>query len=32
MGTACAIAVVLFVIILSIYLVQRRFIQETGNE
>jgi multiple sugar transport system permease protein len=32
MGTACAIAVVLFAIILSIYLVQRRFIRETGYE
>jgi multiple sugar transport system permease protein len=32
MGTACAIAIVLFLIILSIYLIQRRFIQETGNE
>lgn len=32
MGTACAIAVVLFAIILTIYLIQRRFIQSTGNE
>jgi multiple sugar transport system permease protein len=32
MGTACAIAIVLFAIILCIYLVQRRFIQERGNE
>lgn len=32
MGSACAIAIVLFAIILSIYLVQRKFIQETGNE
>ena len=32
MGMACAIAVVLFAIILCIYLIQRRFIQETGNE
>jgi multiple sugar transport system permease protein len=32
MGTACAIAIVLFAIILGIYLIQRRFIKETGNE
>ncbi len=32
MGTASAIAVVLFGIILSIYLVQRRFIKESGVE
>jgi multiple sugar transport system permease protein len=32
MGAACAIAVILFAIILSIYLVQRRFIRETGYE
>jgi len=32
MGTACAIAIVLFAIILGIYLVQRRFIQERGHE
>jgi multiple sugar transport system permease protein len=32
MGYASAIAVVLFLIILSIYLVQRKLIQATGNE
>ncbi|MEJ7839791.1 MAG: sugar ABC transporter permease, partial [Thermomicrobiales bacterium] len=32
MGTASAIAVVLFAIILSIYIVQRRFIKESGLE
>ncbi len=32
MGTASAIAVVLFAIILTIYLIQRRFIKSTGND
>ena len=32
MGLACAIAVVLFAIILSIYFIQRRFIRESGLE